>query len=108
MAWCDDCDRYFVNEDALQKHLNYAEVHRPVYYCEPCEQHFSNAHGLEQHKAYSMKHLNRVCRYVCESCKKGYHKLKSLEDHNEESHYWCKQHDRFFQNANDLRQVRNC
>ena len=76
MTWCVGCDRYFVNQDALQQHYAYAAIHRPVYYCEPCREGFSNAHGLENHK--------------------------------EVVHYWCKQHDRFFRNANDLRQVGHC
>jgi len=104
MAWCDDCDRYFVNEDALQQHIDYSAVHRPNYYCEVCQQHFSSAHGLEQHEANSIKHLKKVWKYVCEPCSWGCNRLAAMQNHDVEFHHWCKQHDRFFQNENDLRQ----
>ena len=106
MPWCHDCDRYFVNEDALQQHVDHAAVHRPVYHCEPCEQYFSNALGLEQHNQYSIKHLRNSWVYVCEPCMFGSDRLGSMEKHNEKAHYWCKLHDRFFENENNLRQVR--
>ncbi|KAF8420726.1 hypothetical protein EV426DRAFT_242379 [Tirmania nivea] len=104
MAWCYDCNRYFVNEDALQQHLDYAAVHRPVYYCEPCRQYFSNAHGLEQHEKNSIQHLRMVWVYACELCSFGCDELEVIENHKEKEHYWCKLHDRFFQNENNLRQ----
>lgn len=103
MAWCDDCDRYFVDEDALQKHLDNAAVHR--HYCEPCERHFPNAHALEQHEENSIQHLNKVWTYVCEPCRWGCDRKKLMENHDVEVHNWCKEHDRFFENESDLRQV---
>lgn len=80
MTWCDDCDRHFVNEDALRQHFAYAAVHRPV-------------------KAWN---------YVCETCNFGFDRLEDLEDHNEKDHYWCREHKRFFRNENELRQVEHC
>lgn len=106
MAWCLDCDRYFVNENALQQHLDYSATHRPVYNCEPCRQSFSNAHGLEQHKLNSIKHLRKVWNYVCAPCSWGCSQLETLEVHKEEVHHWCKLHDEYFDNENNLRQHR--
>jgi len=106
MAWCDPCDRYFVSEYALQQHLDNAAAHRPVYYCENCMQYFSSAQGLEHHQENSIKHLKKVWNYVCEPCSWGCDQLKAMEDHDEKFHYWCKMHNRFFDNENNLRQVR--
>jgi len=105
MAWCDECNRHFVNEYALQQHLDYAPVHRPVYHCGTCGVDFSNARGLEQHTETSIKHLKRVWNYVCEPCKWGCSREESMEKHDEAVHHWCKLHNRYFRNENDLRQV---
>lgn len=104
MAWCIDCRREFVNEFALQQHFDYAAAHRPVYHCGTCSQNFSSARGLEQHLSNSIMHLRRIWNYVCEPCRLGYNRLESLENHKEEVHHWCKLHDRFFENENNLRQ----
>lgn len=102
MAWCDDCDRGFVSERALQQHYMNAAAHR--FHCQYCDQDFPHARALEQHEDNSIKHLKRIWDYVCEPCKLGWDRVEQLEKHYEEVHHWCKMHNRFFNNANNLRQ----
>ncbi|KAF8453884.1 hypothetical protein BDZ91DRAFT_668417 [Kalaharituber pfeilii] len=103
MAWCDSCDRYFVNEYALQQHLDNAEVHRTPF-CEPCGQSFSSWEGLSQHEDNSLKHKRNVYDYVCSPCNWGCDDEWEWERHEVEVHFWCKVHDRYFNNENNLRQ----
>jgi hypothetical protein len=39
---CDDCDRSFDSEEALQQHLRDSPAHAPSFDCETCDRSFGN------------------------------------------------------------------
>ena len=59
MAFCDRCDRSFINDRALEQHVADSSDH---HVCSECLKDLSSAHGLLQHA--KQKHG----RIVCEEC----------------------------------------
>jgi len=106
MVWCQQCDRYFASNGALQQHFDNAEVHR-VYVCTLCNQDFNNESALSQHEKNSLKHLKRLWKFVCDPCKWGCSTEAQMEKHDHQVHLYCSQHRQSFQNENNLRQHLN-
>jgi hypothetical protein len=53
---CEDCDRSFDSEEALQQHLRDSPAHAPSFDCETCNRSFGNDEALEQHLRDSRIH----------------------------------------------------
>ena len=119
---CEQCDRSFSSQRALNDHLKFASVHRGRW-CERCELLFDSRSELETHKADLWFH--QVCcvchvdcadekdleehlreeHFQCERCLKWGPSTRDLEMHIEKLHYYCSLCESFFENENNLRQV---
>jgi Zinc-finger double-stranded RNA-binding/Zinc-finger of C2H2 type len=53
---CDDCDRSFDSEVALQQHLRDLPAHAPSLDCETCDRSFDSEEALQQHLQDSRIH----------------------------------------------------
>ena len=103
MPWCFQCSRSFVNDYALQQHYEYSNAHKPL--CGPCNRLFRTPEALAEHQRNSVKHLKQLWNHVCECCKEGFDVIEELEEHDQEVHTYCTQHERVFINENNLKQV---
>ncbi|KAJ5893626.1 hypothetical protein N7495_005317 [Penicillium taxi] len=97
---CDDGTRYYDNKEEFYAHLNHYDHWLE---CETCTRQFSGRHSLRQHMN-SMNHW--MPKYGCETCDKKFQTSSAAEKHmRDRGHYenYCRQCDRHFNNANNLR-----
>lgn len=80
MAYCEHCDRFFVNERSLKQHISHSSRH---HFCGTCKREFRTAIGLEQHRVQSSLH------HYCQRCAYEYPGESELLEHYEESHAYC-------------------
>ncbi|KAH8108282.1 hypothetical protein DFH11DRAFT_1711213 [Phellopilus nigrolimitatus] len=115
MAYCDRCQRSFLNDSALDQHERDSGNH---WICYKCDLDFSTTIWLEQHYVQSpnhsycrscMKHfdddsayvyhcvdVHYYCSPVCSACTRIFSSSEALTDHNESSHNYCRDCKRFF------------
>src|SRR4051794_9039566 len=48
LHYCQNCDRTFGSQQALQQHRN-SPAHVPVYGCDDCKRSFGSQHALQHH-----------------------------------------------------------
>jgi uncharacterized C2H2 Zn-finger protein len=69
---CDDCDRSFGSQSALNQHLN-SPAHN--FECDECDRSFRSQQSLEQH-------LNSPAHnFECDECDRSFRSRQSLEQH---------------------------
>ena len=64
--YCQDCDRWFSNHDALTQHLTTSSQHR--FLCKPCDREFVNRAARTAHWEYNDLHTDTYCL----DCKENY------------------------------------
>jgi transcription elongation factor Elf1 len=73
---CQQCDRQFGSEEALQQHFKDSPVHRiPAFRCADCDRDFVSQSALTQH-LNSPVHVHR-----CEECDREFRTAASLQQH---------------------------
>ncbi|KAI3608525.1 myc-associated zinc finger [Moniliophthora roreri] len=82
--FCKECDRYFVNRPALEKHLD-STKHNPTtptsdYNCSTCSRKYSSQFSLQEHYRQSPNHPQ------CIPCRKGFKNKKQYDQHLSEEH----------------------
>lgn len=69
---CDDCDRCFLSQSALNQHLN-SPAHR--FECDDCDRSFGSQHALNQH-------LNSPAhKFECNDCDRSFGSQHALNQH---------------------------
>lgn len=104
VPYCEECDREFGSEMALQQHLNSASVHTsPAYSCEQCNLEFRSAFDLTQHLT-SSAHM-----YYCRECNRSFVSQHALDQHlNSSVHvHRCEECDMEFVSPHALEQHLN-
>ncbi|KIY65599.1 hypothetical protein CYLTODRAFT_437797 [Cylindrobasidium torrendii FP15055 ss-10] len=88
--YCEDCERLFRTDKALEQHMDYASVHQDNSdnyesseekeneddYCYSCERQFVDAFALQQHLSTSGRHN------WCFACAKDFSSPNALSQHN--------------------------
>lgn len=121
MAYCDSCNRSFVDDDALGKHRNNSSRHA---YCGRCNRYLANPDALQQHLRDSSRHNNcdtcsidfeseqgldkhlETVHFRCSSCKVQLSDHGQLQQHDVDVHNMCITCRGFFQNQTNLNNVR--
>ncbi|KAH8655589.1 hypothetical protein BX600DRAFT_469927 [Xylariales sp. PMI_506] len=123
MRYCDPCDRWFQNEDALQRHLQHSKQHD---YCLRCDRAFKCTYAKDQHIKDSARHnvctfcsqhpdfdtRNRLKKHVeeehngCFECWLKFSNHESLVQHDVDVHGFCKACAKFFKFPSNLKIVR--
>lgn len=126
-SYCEQCDREFNSDGALQQHLRESPVHRlsacgecgaqfkggaaleehmdsnhPLPYCVPCDREFGTDAALQQHLKESSVH--KV--YTCEECRAQCIGVAALDKHMDKYHpvFWCEKCDLEFNTEAALQQ----
>lgn len=81
--YCSPCERYFVSKQAIHSHCRNAVVHLGEW-CERCEWLFGSQAARTSHLRDSSHHN------VCPNCEVDFHSRAVLDDHLEETHFYCK------------------
>ncbi|EIN10289.1 hypothetical protein PUNSTDRAFT_142347 [Punctularia strigosozonata HHB-11173 SS5] len=79
--YCESCERWFCNKDAILQHLNNSNSHN---FCNDCERDFQLYSGLRSHWIQSNSH------HFCTVCNTDFDDDDELEEHHQHEHYWCK------------------
>ncbi|KAJ7572001.1 hypothetical protein C8J56DRAFT_907017 [Mycena floridula] len=95
MAYCDRCERYFVNERALWQHEGDSPNH---WFCEDCNLDFPTHHGRKEHWVQSPKHD------YCQHCNLHFEDSYDLNEHMNNAHFYCSKCSRVFTNAFGLQE----
>ncbi|KZT26765.1 hypothetical protein NEOLEDRAFT_1062230 [Neolentinus lepideus HHB14362 ss-1] len=95
MAWCDDCDRYFVSDSALWDHYEHNSKHN---WCRKCDRHFNSAGALLSHRVNNSNHN------YCRGCGEDFDEEDELDDHIESEHWYCDDCNEFFKNEYGLQE----
>ncbi|KAH8108822.1 hypothetical protein DFH11DRAFT_1747406 [Phellopilus nigrolimitatus] len=95
MAYCDRCQRLFLNDSALDQHERDSGNH---WICYKCDLDFSTTIWLEQHYVQSPNHS------YCRSCMKHFDDDSAYVYHCVDVHYYCSVHRCFFQSPESLRE----
>lgn len=72
---CDQCDKAFLTNTALQKHKQ-THVEERNFECRVCEKTFKGLRGLQQHEAQ-----HEAPRFNCRHCGRGFVRSVDLKDH---------------------------
>lgn len=97
MSYCESCDRGFVSEAALERHIRDSSRHA---YCTRCERPFGSLESLQQHVRNSSSH------HICSDCsiEDDFPTSADLEKHRETVHHLCSRCNRRFDTAGQLSQ----
>ncbi|KAH8092230.1 hypothetical protein BXZ70DRAFT_977205 [Cristinia sonorae] len=93
MAYCDRCERYFVNDRALWQHEENSNNH---WMCYKCERDFTSHSALTQHFANSSLH------HYCRTCSRDFDDYDSLLAHFQKAHHYCTSCYQFFSSKESL------
>ncbi|KAJ8085023.1 hypothetical protein PM082_003800 [Marasmius tenuissimus] len=102
MAYCERCERSFVNTNALEQHKRFSSAH---WECGDCDKDFLTRERLQQHWADSPRHIYcDQCEWVVDDADD----LDDLEDHYVLDHHYCRNCEEFFDDEQELqRHFRN-
>ncbi|CZR66988.1 uncharacterized protein PAC_16887 [Phialocephala subalpina] len=94
---CDDCDRFFKSEQALNQHLN-SSAH--AFECDDCDRCFKSRNALNQHLDSSAH------TFECDDCDRCFKSQQALNQHlNSPAHtFECDDCDRCFKSQHALDQ----
>lgn len=87
-CYCSECDRLFVNPEALGQHLQ-SSIHATQFHCCDCERDFVDEQALNQHLTTNIHNTHteaktpslRLYDWVCEDCDRPFRNEKGLEQH---------------------------
>lgn len=85
-CYCWDCDRFFVDDDALTKHLRDSGRHIDEFRCCDCNRDFVSERALEQHltdKDHGVVPERQVPDNYCEECERVFINEKALQQHRD-------------------------
>lgn len=78
MEFCDLCDRFFNDRQALHQHMQNSSAHCKSSRCKPCNRSFVSQSALNQHVRDSPAHTARA---FCEDCNKSFGSQAALDQH---------------------------
>ena len=87
-AFCEECDRFFVNPQALQQHLR-SQLHASQFHCCDCGKDFNSEGDLNQHIRYKTHRRHRSSgrssdastEYDCRQCDASFTDRIALKQH---------------------------
>ncbi|KAH9168393.1 hypothetical protein EDB89DRAFT_1992280 [Lactarius sanguifluus] len=92
-AYCDQCERWFPHDRALEQHKEDSNSH---WICDDCNLDLENDDALRQHFIQSRNH------YYCKECNHfGFE--ESRRQHMNDRHWYCTVHDLVFKSVAGLR-----
>lgn len=73
--YCSECNRWFINLEALEKHMRFSSKHQ--FRCEPCDREFPTKEARVAHWSHNLVHKGTYCRL----CQINYETLEELDQH---------------------------
>ncbi|KAI7204270.1 hypothetical protein KC343_g7695 [Hortaea werneckii] len=97
---CETCDKTFRTHQACEQHMQVKLHWNPRFKCEECTTVFRYEDDCERHMR---EKLRWKPQFRCQGCNTVFRYKEDCNDHmDEESHHYCKECDRYFQNSNNL------
>lgn len=78
---CEECDRTYKSNSALQQHLRDSSVHTSTFECEHCQRTFSSEQALQQHRESPAHRMT----FHCDSCDQDFNNKQALLQHMRDS-----------------------
>ena len=85
-AYCNPCDRYFVNEAAFQQHSQDSARHVQEFRCTVCDDEFASGRALREHECVQPEEATITAVVVdhnnfCDTCEREFRTEEAYEQH---------------------------